>query len=321
MYDYGWRHYMPDIGRWNGIDQLSEMYAPISPYAYVTNNPINFIDPDGRRVDPIYKDGKIVGWTFTEGDAIAAGGYLKAGGDWKELISQVESYGGNFGSGPLSNFWKTFNSNGLMIKTMSSYSNGKATTLRNGTTLLAETVMVHKSISFDEWMKEFDWMKFTEQANWLGGLGAEFATIKGVWDAQEMYAQGIRLGINGNYQLVGRNMSLFGKTPATKATMPISTLAKWGKLAGVAGFALGTVMDIKKVDSGEISGAKFKLNFGMGAIGFTAAGLPASILYGTVEVIHPQGWEGYSKDYQSLQTENAAINPGFITAPYGSQKF
>lgn len=48
MYDYGWRQYMPDIGRWNGMDQLSEMYHSLSPYNYVANNPVNFVDPDGR---------------------------------------------------------------------------------------------------------------------------------------------------------------------------------------------------------------------------------------------------------------------------------
>src|SRR5690606_28501049 len=48
MYDYGWRHYMPDIGRWNGMDQLSELYFATSPYAYVANNPVLRIDVDGR---------------------------------------------------------------------------------------------------------------------------------------------------------------------------------------------------------------------------------------------------------------------------------
>ncbi|WP_419869892.1 DUF6443 domain-containing protein [Chryseobacterium sp. CT-SW4] len=46
--DYGWRQYMPDLGRWNGMDQLSESYHSSSPYAYVLNNPLSFIDPDGR---------------------------------------------------------------------------------------------------------------------------------------------------------------------------------------------------------------------------------------------------------------------------------
>ncbi|MDQ0065136.1 RHS repeat domain-containing protein [Chryseobacterium lathyri] len=46
--DYGWRQYMPELGRWNGMDQLSESYHSASPYAYVMNNPVNMYDPDGR---------------------------------------------------------------------------------------------------------------------------------------------------------------------------------------------------------------------------------------------------------------------------------
>lgn len=48
IYDYGWRQYMPDLGKWNGMDQMSEMYHDNSPYGYVLNNPIRFADPDGR---------------------------------------------------------------------------------------------------------------------------------------------------------------------------------------------------------------------------------------------------------------------------------
>ncbi|MCS3869423.1 RHS repeat-associated protein [Chryseobacterium ginsenosidimutans] len=50
MLDYGWRQYMPELGRWNGMDQLSEVYNSVSPYAYVGNNPINMFDPDGRKM-------------------------------------------------------------------------------------------------------------------------------------------------------------------------------------------------------------------------------------------------------------------------------
>ncbi|MEE6130481.1 RHS repeat-associated core domain-containing protein [Chryseobacterium arthrosphaerae] len=44
MFDYGWRQYLPDLGRWNGMDQLAEVYISTSPFAYVANNPVSMRD-------------------------------------------------------------------------------------------------------------------------------------------------------------------------------------------------------------------------------------------------------------------------------------
>jgi RHS repeat-associated protein len=106
MYDYGWRNYMPDIGRWTQIDPLfndlkfaldnldvdpddeEEVYMAIindaevgggiyntdnlNPYGYGYNNPVSFDDPDGRCPscddDPI---GGLLSWTDVDDVAVA----------------------------------------------------------------------------------------------------------------------------------------------------------------------------------------------------------------------------------------------------------
>ncbi|WP_044240840.1 PKD domain-containing protein, partial [Flexithrix dorotheae] len=47
-YDYGWRNYDPALGRWHGVDGMSEKYVSYSPYHYAGNNPIRNYDIDGN---------------------------------------------------------------------------------------------------------------------------------------------------------------------------------------------------------------------------------------------------------------------------------
>lgn len=47
-YDYGARNYDASLGRWMNIDPLAEDYFEKTPYMYAGNNPVMFVDYDGR---------------------------------------------------------------------------------------------------------------------------------------------------------------------------------------------------------------------------------------------------------------------------------
>ncbi len=54
--DFGARGYDPRLGRWLSVDPLQMKYPRINPYNAIDNNPILFIDPDGRRIVIYYEE-------------------------------------------------------------------------------------------------------------------------------------------------------------------------------------------------------------------------------------------------------------------------
>lgn len=63
-YDYGWRMYDPQLGRWNVIDLMIEKHFGYSGYAYSYNNPIRYMDLMGLdTLDINYNDDGI--WEIT----------------------------------------------------------------------------------------------------------------------------------------------------------------------------------------------------------------------------------------------------------------
>jgi len=84
--DFGARQYSPTLRRWMTPDPLSEKYYGTSPYAFCNNNPVNFVDPDGRST------------------------YVKALEDGKYQIE-----GGNLEDGDLNIYVVTYDDNGDMV--------------------------------------------------------------------------------------------------------------------------------------------------------------------------------------------------------------
>jgi len=50
LYDYDARYYDPSIGRTTTIDPHSQRYMSNSPYSFFANNPLLFVDPDGKDI-------------------------------------------------------------------------------------------------------------------------------------------------------------------------------------------------------------------------------------------------------------------------------
>ena len=60
LHYYGARYYDSDISQWLSIDPMADKYPSLSPYIYCADNPVILLDPDGRDIWEINRNGKVV---------------------------------------------------------------------------------------------------------------------------------------------------------------------------------------------------------------------------------------------------------------------
>ena len=58
LYYYGARYMDPKISMWLGVDPLMEKYPNVNGYCYTMDNPIKYIDPNGKNISEYDTDGK-----------------------------------------------------------------------------------------------------------------------------------------------------------------------------------------------------------------------------------------------------------------------
>ena len=52
VHSHGARYYQPNLSIWLSVDPMADKYPSMSPYTYCANNPVQLVDPDGRKIDP-----------------------------------------------------------------------------------------------------------------------------------------------------------------------------------------------------------------------------------------------------------------------------
>lgn len=307
--DYGWRQYMPDLGRWNGMDQLSEKYHFASPYAYVMNNPISFLDPDGRISEEFMTamwnaspKGQDTFWENT-GSGFESGGNVLLGYEGNYISLNTTLSGSSSGNG----FGDSFGGINGSFYNYAGIGN-------------IYIPIIYKELPM--LVFKGDKSKWVEQFKNHMDKFASVSTGKGINDYFGLFTAPIE-AIPGSFRIAdgAYNGNAFspkyyssGWSGGSRARITTYNISKIGRNLGWAGLVVGTALDIKGINNyydpkigpkskNSVNPYKAALNFGMGLYGLTVSPIP-SLFYSGIDTLYPGGWGGDDEHPGALQNQS-----------------
>ncbi|MCD0467646.1 RHS repeat-associated core domain-containing protein [Flavobacterium sp. ENC] len=287
-------------------------------YGYVLNNPLKYTDRSGEFINVFFGyllSGYIMG-------AYASGGELNPAKWNSSAFITIGAAGASAGASAVAtNLTNNYLDNYNKPPVLGFSAIGSGNDMHS---YVGSNSSVGAPVS-DNNSNAVDWYGPVGKVNWAFGTASAMGIVKGSLNSERMYAEGIRRGLSGNYPLTGRNLSLFREAPMTKATIPISKVGQWAKVAGEGFFYTGLIIDVVGVSiymknpnsPNAVHPAKFVLNTYMGAMatyGSTLMAIPSTLYFG-IDAFYPKSWIGLGEDQESLYRDNRAINPNYQAFP------